>query len=241
MHDAVFASRLSLATFLVIAGCGGTTNPGTDGGGGGVDTGPVVTDSGTDGGQRAADTGVDGGGSTTPDTGIDGGSTTADTGVDGGSTTADTGVDGGATGCLFHGRYLATDIRCNGAPYTAAASLTPPAGSWIANDNGTTATFTETIGSCSLIATGHITCDSPTVGQFTHHPDAPLACSPAACTPFMSACSGTAVGAEATWTYVRNADGSITATTSSTSIRTCTAGAAPQGNPLSIVWVPQAG
>jgi hypothetical protein len=220
----------------LLGGCGGSTsNPGTDSGNGGTDSGHVTPDSGTDAAAGGTDSGTDGG-ATTTDSAVDADGTALDTGVDASSTT-----DAGAMGCLFHGRYMATNIRCNGAPYTAAASLMPPAGSWIAADDGTHATFTETIGSCSLIATGHIVCDSPAVGQFTHHPDSPLVCSPSMCLPFMSACSGTAVGAEATWTYTRNADGSIEASTSSPSIRTCTAGATPQGNPLQITWVPMGG
>jgi len=247
------AFLIAAAGLVFTGGCSNpTTSADNDVGNSGTDSGHSTLDSGSDSGHvlgtdsgadsatvSMTDSAVDTGGAIPLDSGLDGGlDSSLDGGLDARTTAmADVGADAGM-GCLFVGRYTATNIRCNGAPYTGAGSLTPPGGSWIAADDGTHATFTETIGSCSLIATGHIDCDSPTVGQFTHVPTAPLRCSPAACSPFAALCSGTTVGASATWTYTRNADGTIETSTSSSAIHTCTSGATPQGNPLQITWVP---
>jgi hypothetical protein len=220
MRDFASSFAVLFASLLAVAGCSNTAAPGTDAGHGAEDTGSGGTDAGADAGAPSIDAGTDAG------------PTGSDAGIDAASST----TDAGALGCLFRGAYHATNIRCNGAPYAQAAALTPPSGSWTVSDDGTHATFTTTIGSCSLIATGHILCDSPAVGQFTHHPDAPLTCSPAACSPFASACSGSTVGADATWSYTRNADGSIEASTSASAIHTCTG--AGQSNPVQITWVP---
>jgi hypothetical protein len=190
-----------------------------------VDSGAPPGDTGT----GAVDTGVPGAdGGPNSDAGGD-----VDTGV---VVDAGTPGDAASASCMpFRGRYLATEIRCNGEPFSRMALLTPPAGGWYLEDDGTTATFTQTVTGCSLVATGHIDCDSPVVGQLTHTPDAPLACEPAACSPFAAACTGTTTGTEATWTYVVNADGTVhTETVGETPIQTCTG--AGQSNPVQVTW-----
>jgi hypothetical protein len=172
--------------------------------------------------------------------GGDAGSNPPDSGprADGATSSADSGTPADGGDCtIFSGRYVAVDVRCNGAPYARMELLTPPAGGWYVEDDGTEASFTQTVGSCSLVATGHIGCDSPAVGQLTHVPEHALTCAPDGCAPFAAQCDGTAVGAHATWTYELMDDGRVrTTSVGDTPIRTCTG--AGQENPVEVIWEP---